>query len=196
MRVPERKYSFHSYWGDVMQIGNKIKRMRLEYGLTQEELADRCELTKGYISQLERDLTSPSIATLKDILDCLGSSIPEFFNDQKTEQVVFKAQDIFVKEEEEKGYKINWIVPNAQKMDMEPIILELSESGETYEDNPHQGEEFGYVLSGSILLILGKERYRVKKGECFHFKTNQPHSIKNSGRKTAQVLWISTPPSF
>jgi transcriptional regulator with XRE-family HTH domain len=63
-----------------MQIGNKIKRLRLEYGLTQEELADRCELTKGYISQLERDLTSPSIATLKDILDCLGSSIPEFFN--------------------------------------------------------------------------------------------------------------------
>ena len=54
-----------------MQIGSKIKRMRLEYGLTQEELADRCELTKGYISQLERDLTSPSIATLQDILDCL-----------------------------------------------------------------------------------------------------------------------------
>lgn len=170
--------------------------MRLEYGLTQEELADRCELTKGYISQLERDLTSPSIATLKDILDCLGSSIPEFFNEQKAEQVVFKAQDVFVKEDEEKGYKINWIVPNAQKMDMEPIILELNESGETYEDNPHQGEEFGYVLTGSILLILGKERYRVKKGECFHFKTNQPHSIKNSGRKIAQVLWISTPPSF
>lgn len=179
-----------------MQIGDKIRRMRMEYGLTQEELADRCELTKGYISQLERDLTSPSIATLKDILDCLGSSIPEFFNEKKKEQIVFKQQDVFVKEVEEQGYRINWIVPNAQKRDMEPIILELNENGETYEDNPHQGEEFGYVLNGSIYLTVGKDRFRVKKGECFHYKTNEPHSIKNSGKKPAQVLWISTPPSF
>lgn len=179
-----------------MKIGDKIRRMRLEYGLTQEELADRCELTKGYISQLERDLTSPSIATLKDILDCLGSSIPEFFNEKKKDQIVFKQQDVFVKEVEEKGYRIHWIVPNAQKMDMEPIIIELSEDGETYEDDPHQGEEFGYVLNGSISLTVGKDHFRVKKGECFHFKTNEPHSIKNNGKKPAQVLWISTPPSF
>ncbi len=180
----------------LMQIGSKIKRMRLEYGLTQEELADRCELTKGYISQLERDLTSPSIATLEDILGCLGSSISEFFNEQKTDQVVFRAKDVFVKEDNEKGYRIQWIVPNAQKMDMEPIILDLYETGETYGDNPHQGEEFGYVLSGSIVLCLGKEQYRVKKGECFHFKTNHIHSIKNNEKKAAQVLWISTPPTF
>lgn len=179
-----------------MQIGAKIKRLRLEYGLTQEELADRCELTKGYISQLERDLTSPSIATLQDILECLGSSIPEFFSEQKAEQVVFKEKDVFVKEVEEKGYRINWIVPNAQKKDMEPIILELQENGETEEDDPHQGEEFGYVLQGTIILTLGKERYKVKKGECFHYKANQPHSIKNAGKRPAQVLWISTPPSF
>ncbi|MBP7175952.1 MAG: helix-turn-helix transcriptional regulator [Thermoclostridium sp.] len=179
-----------------MQIGSKIKRMRMEYGLTQEELADRCELTKGYISQLERDLTSPSIATLKDILDCLGSSIPEFFNEKKKEQIVFRQQDVFVKEVEEQGYRINWIVPNAQKMDMEPIILELNENGETYEDNPHKGEEFGYILNGSILLTVGKDRFRVKKGECFHYKASEPHSIKNGGKKPAQVLWISAPPSF
>ncbi len=179
-----------------MHIGNKIKRLRLEYGLTQEELADRCELTKGYISQLERDLTSPSIATLKDILDCLGSNIPEFFNEQKKEQIVFKEEDIFVKEEGKKGYRIKWIVPNAQKMEMEPIVLELDGNGESEEDNPHQGEEFGYVLSGSIVLYVGKERYRIKKGECFHYKTNQPHRIMNNGKREAKVLWISTPPSF
>ena len=55
-----------------MEIGLKIKQLRLKNSLTQEELADRCELTKGYISQLENDLTSPSIATLKDILTALG----------------------------------------------------------------------------------------------------------------------------
>ena len=68
-----------------MEIGAKIKELRLERGLTQEELGDRCELTKGYISQLENDLTSPSIATLKDILVSLGSSLSEFFSDEEAD---------------------------------------------------------------------------------------------------------------
>ena len=62
-----------------MELGNKIKALRHLCGLTQEELANRCELTKGYISQLENDLTSPSIATLKDILLALGTTLNEFF---------------------------------------------------------------------------------------------------------------------
>ena len=61
-----------------MNIGEKIKRLRIKNSLTQEELADRCELTKGFISQVERDLTSPSIATLVDILECLGTNLQEF----------------------------------------------------------------------------------------------------------------------
>mgnify|MGYP006376251923 CR=1 FL=1 len=62
-----------------MDLGGKIKQMRNQKGLTQEELADRCELTKGYISQLENNLNSPSIATLTDILSALGSNLSEFF---------------------------------------------------------------------------------------------------------------------
>ena len=61
-----------------MNIGEKIKILRKKNGLTQEELADRCELTKGFISQIERDLTSPSIATLVDILESLGTNLQEF----------------------------------------------------------------------------------------------------------------------
>ena len=62
-----------------MEIGVKIKQLRLQRGLTQEELASRTELTKGFISQLERDLTSPSIATLMDILEALGTDVASFF---------------------------------------------------------------------------------------------------------------------
>ena len=64
-----------------MLIGNKIKELRLKNGLTQEELADRCELTKGFISQLERELTSPAISTLVDILSGLGTNLHEFFSE-------------------------------------------------------------------------------------------------------------------
>ena len=70
-----------------MQIGAKLKELRILKGLTQEELADRTELSKGFISQLERDLTSPSIATLMDILQCLGTSIGEFFKETPEEQI-------------------------------------------------------------------------------------------------------------
>ena len=70
-----------------MEIGSKLKELRVLKGLTQEELADRAELSKGFISQLERELTSPSIATLMDILQCLGTTIGDFFNESPDEQV-------------------------------------------------------------------------------------------------------------
>ena len=70
-----------------LEIGDKIKRMRIEKGLTQEELANRCELSKGFISQLENDLTSPSIATLIDILEILGTNLKEFFSDDRDEKI-------------------------------------------------------------------------------------------------------------
>ena len=72
-----------------MDIGGKIKRMRIEKQLTQEELANRCELSKGFISQLENNLTSPSIATLIDILDILGTNLKEFFNEISDEKITF-----------------------------------------------------------------------------------------------------------
>lgn len=99
-----------------MDIGNKIKGLRVQNGLTQEDLANRAELSKGFISQIERDITSPSIATLMDLLQCLGTDLQEFFSDSSDRQVVFKKEDHFLKTEEELGYQISWIVPNAQKM--------------------------------------------------------------------------------
>lgn len=152
---------------NTTKIGTKIKDLRIQKGLTQEELADRCELSKGFISQLERDLTSPSIATLLDILTCLGTDLKDFFNDSEDNQIAFKEADYFEKIDEELHNKIEWIIPNAQKNMMEPIRLSLSPGGSTYPDNPHEGEEFGYVLLGSITLVLGKRRIKVKKGNPF-----------------------------
>ena len=76
-----------------MNIGDKIRRLRLQRGLTQAELADRCELSKSFISLLERDLTSPSLDTLSDLLETLGSDLPSFFA-KADEKIVFGAEDI------------------------------------------------------------------------------------------------------
>ncbi|MFA9423022.1 MAG: helix-turn-helix domain-containing protein, partial [Sedimentibacter sp.] len=169
--------------------------IRVANSLTQQELADRCELTKGYISQLERDLTSPSIATLTDILECLGTDLAGFFNEAVNSKIVFKEEDVFIKESDD-NYIINWIIPNAQKNKMEPILVELKSYGKTKLDEPHEGEEFGYVLSGAIILNYGSQTYKIKKGESFYFKTNKNHYIENMGKNSAQLIWVCAPPNF
>lgn len=177
-----------------MEIGKKIKQLRIQKGLTLEELASRSELTKGFLSQLERDLTSPSIATLNDIVEALGSTLGEFFKEEKEEQLVFRKKDFFVDERE--NCTINWIVPNTQKNEMEPILLELPQGGESFAMAPHSGEEFGYVLEGTVLLLTGERRNIVHKGETFYLSGKQGHYLKNEKKTTAKVLWISTPPLF
>lgn len=177
-----------------MQIGEKLKELRTLKGLTQEELADRAELSKGFISQVERDLTSPSIATLMDILQCLGTSVSEFFQEESEEQIVFGRQDFFEKHDPELKNTVQWIIPNAQKNAMEPILLTLEPGGSTYPDNPHEGEEFGYVLQGSVTICLGNRVCRAKKGEAFCFSSDKPHYL--TSKSGAVVLWVSSPPSF
>ena len=177
-----------------MDIGNKLKELRVLKGLTQEELADRSELSKGFISQLERNLTSPSITTLMDILQCLGTSNGEFFNEAPDEQIVFGKQDYFVKEDTEYKNEIKWIIPNAQKNTIEPIYLTLQAGGSTCPDTPHEGEEFGYVLQGAVSIHLGNKTYKAKKGESFYYTADKTHFL--SSKNGATLIWVSSPPSF
>ena len=177
-----------------MDLGKKIKQMRNQKGLTQEELADRCELTKGYISQLENNLNSPSIATLTDILSALGSNLSEFFQEAPEEKVVFNKNEFIEKDTD--GVFWRWLIPNAQKNMMEPVLVELDEKIATSTDIPHEGEEFGYVLDGTIAIVLGNKHHVCKKGEAFYYPANKPHYIINKGKGKSKFLWISTPPNF
>ena len=160
-----------------MDIGAKIKRIRLSNQLTLEELANRSELTKGFLSQLERDLTSPSVATLENILEALGTNLKDFFSEDEDEQIVFSKDDFF--ENIQDDYKISYIIPNAQKNEMEPILIELKKGKNSMEIDPHDDEE-----------------YEVKKGETFYLKGNLPHYIVNKHDTLAKVIWVSTPPIF
>lgn len=180
-----------------MEIGEKLRELRIQRGLTQEDLANRCELSKGFISQVERELASPSIATLKDMLECLGVTLQQFFTDSGKEKIVFAPQqDMFEKEDPEEGRKITWLVPDAQKNSMEPILLELEPGGKSYTLPPLESEEFGYVLRGQVTLVTGKSHHTVRKGCSFCLHPSVTHYIENNGSKPAAVLWVSTPPSF
>lgn len=178
----------------TVEIGKKIKRLRLQLNLSQHELADRCELTKGYISQLENDLTSPSISTLIDILSALGTDLAEFFKKEDDGRVVFHADEYI--EKSESGMLWKWIIPNAQKNEMEPVLVELEPSASTPDDFPHEGEEFGYVLEGKVCIELDRARHVCKKGEAFYYTADRSHRISNCGKTAAKFLWVSTPPNF
>ena len=181
----------------MIDIGAKIKGMRLKLALTQEELAARTELSKGFISQLERNLTSPSIATLADILEALGTDLASFFAaDDPNEKVVFTPDDMFESEDETLASSICWLVPNAQKNALEPILVTLGPGGRTVEDDPHEGEEFGYVLLGSVVLVIGSRKLKLHKGDSFCFKPTETHYIVNNQKREAKLIWVSTPPSF
>lgn len=179
-----------------MDIGAKIKSIRLQRGLTQEELALRCELTKGYISQLENDLASPSIATLVDILNILGVSLQTFFTERREEKIVFTKADFF---ESANGDGTNtWLIPNSQKNEMEPIVLTLPENGASETRLPFEGEEFGYVLEGRVEIDCeqGKFVYKAKKGEAFYIDGKYEHTLRNAGANKCRIIWVTTPSNF
>ena len=179
-----------------MDIGKRIRQLRIQNDLTLEELASRTELTKGFLSQLERNLASPSIQTLEDITEALGTTMAQFFTQDEREQIVFTAEDAFVDERENET--IHWIVPNAQKNDMEPIRVDLKPGASTDVIEPHSGEEFGFVLNGRLLLCrdTDKKGIPVRKGETFYLTGRESHWLENRTDKPASVLWISTPPVF
>ena len=179
-----------------MDLGKRFKQLRIKKGLTLEELASRTELTKSFLSQLERNLTSPSIQTLENIVEVLGVSMADFFQESQDTQIVFTDKDYF--EDDREGMTITYIVPNAQKNMMEPLLVTLQPGGESQTVLPHEGEEMGYVIQGRIRLenLTDQTSQTVRKGETFCFRGDFRHRIVNNGQTVARILWISTPPIF
>ena len=155
--------SFYGYW-------TKLKSLRTQNGLTQQELADRAELTKGFISQVERNLTSPSISTLADILQCLGSSLQEFLRMTRRSRSSFREEDYFLKDDPELGHQIEWLVPNAQKNQMEPIRMTLAPPGTLlYRVAPMWEKKWGTSSKEISFLHWARKPTAYKKVKRFIF---------------------------
>ncbi len=178
-----------------MKIGERIRSLREMSNLTQEELADRAGLTKGFISQIERDLTSISLDSLDQILKALDENICDFFREASEEKITYREKDR-VAIEKERIEKFELLVPGSTNRRLEPILLTLHQGQSTPKERPHDGEEFGYVLRGRISLRFGREVLKLKQGECFYFSAEKEHWLQNTSSRTAAVLWITSPPYF
>ena len=176
-----------------MKIGRRIKNLRLKKGLTQEELGERTDLTKGYISQIERDLSSPSIETFFDILEVLGCAPKDFFDDEEQEQkVVYGEEDRTEFVDEERGYRIQWLVPESNENEMEPILITLEKGGTFKTFEPSLADTFAYVLKGSIRVSLGHRHYHAKAGETVYYQASEEHRISNDNDGPSDLLLVAT----
>lgn len=179
-----------------IEIGQKIKNLRLAAELTQVELANRASLTKGFISQIENDQTSISLDSLIDILEALGTTMSEFFaDDSRVDRICFDREDrVSISERGASSFEL--LVPGSTNMLMDPIEVSLAPGESLASEDPHYGEEFGYVLSGNLSLSYGNRTYKAKKGNCFYFAAEKKHQFYNSGKITTSFIWVMSPPQM
>src|SRR4030042_1947289 len=116
----------------------------------------RANLTKGFISQVERDLTSISLDSLVQILEAMDENISDFFRETSQEKMVYREKDR-VPIEKERIQRFELLVPGSTNRRLEPVLLTLKQGQATPKEQPHEGEEFGFVLQGRGSLRVGRE---------------------------------------
>lgn len=178
-----------------IDIGERIKDLRQAAELTQEELAERAELSKGFISQVERGLTNLSIENLVAILSALDVSLQEFFATPVKEKVVYGPEDV-TPVDRDSEYPLELLVPGAANRSMEPAMLTLASGEKTEPDKPYNGDVFGYLLEGRMKVHYGGTTYLMNHGEWCFFSATHKHFFENPGPGLAKLLWMTSPPNF
>ncbi|AID43125.1 XRE family transcriptional regulator [Staphylococcus xylosus] len=175
-----------------MDIGKKIKNLRIIKHLTQEELAERTDLSKGYISQIESQHASPSMETFLNILEVLGTTPSDFFKEARTEKVLYKKASQVTYDEYDKGYILNWPVTQSNEFEMEPLLLTLKGNASYKNFEPSESDTFIYCLKGQVTLKLGDDEHHAVVGDALYFKANQLHRLINPTSEEAQVMIVAT----
>lgn len=183
-----------------MKIGKTIREFRLARNMSIKELSKKTNLTSSLISQVERNLISPSLNSLTKISGALKVPIVSFFTEatlkpcpitrkkQRKKTVIFSSSHVI--------YQL--LSPDPDRK-IEFLSVEIEPEEDENDENElimHTGEECGYVIKGELEVRLGKERYYLKEGDSIYFQSRIPHRFKNTGKGKAISIWAMTPPSF
>jgi len=183
-----------------MKIGKTIREFRLARNMSIKELSKKTNLTSSLISQVERNLISPSLNSLTKISGALRVPMVSFFTEatlkpcpitrkkQRKKTVIFSSSHVI--------YQL--LSPDPDRK-IEFLSVEIEPEEDENDENElitHGGEECGYVIKGELEVRLGKERYRLKEGDSIYFQSRIPHRFKNTGKGKVISIWAMTPPSF
>ena len=179
-----------------MQLGRKIRDLRLRRGLTVQKLADATGLSKGFISQVENDRTSPSLATLRDLAAALRTSMAYLVLEDDPTLHVVRAADR-PRLPADGGAPRTELLSAPPRRNLELLRLELPpgpQAGESRHSNP--GEECLLCVEGRVRLLHGEQEVMLETGDSCHFDGRVPHSTENPGPAPATVLIATMPAAF
>jgi transcriptional regulator with XRE-family HTH domain len=179
-----------------MQLGRKIRDLRLRRGMTVQQLAEASGLSKGFISQVENDRTSPSLATLRDLAEALKTSVAYLVvEEERVPYVVRRAERPRI-EVGGNTSKVE-VLSASPKRNLELLMAELPPDMPAGERRHyHHGEECMVVLEGRVRLACGDHVLVLEAGDSCHYDGRVPHAVENCGTGAARVLMAITPAAF
>jgi transcriptional regulator with XRE-family HTH domain len=182
----------------MARIGEALRKLRLERGLTLKQLAEACGLSVSFLSQAERGLSSISVATLERVAAALGLSLREFFvmadppgSAGSSHSAVLRAEDQPAVNLSDAAIKYRFLNRGVPGRPFDVVIGEIP-SGYTYPLASHEGEEFGYVLAGSLRLSFESTEYVLGPGDSYHFGAHAVHGYEAVGDVSVRLLWVQT----
>ncbi|HEY2676688.1 MAG TPA: cupin domain-containing protein [Steroidobacteraceae bacterium] len=180
-----------------LDVGSHLKAVRQMYGLSQRELAKRAGVTNGLISLIEQNRVSPSVGSLKKVLDGIPMALADFF----TMEVGGKPQVFFPREQlpdiGTASVELRLVGGRLAKRSMSILHERYSPNADTGEEMlTHAGEEGGVVVKGKIELTVGGESRILGVGDAYYFKSSLPHRFRNVGREECEIVSASSPPTF
>jgi transcriptional regulator with XRE-family HTH domain len=180
-----------------IDVGARLRSVRITFGLSQRALARRAGVTNGLISLIEQNRVSPSVSSLKKVLDGVPMTLAEFFtlDMSAAPQSFFSAAELTELGNEQVSLRL----VAAQRPGRQLTVLHerYAPGAETGDEMlTHRGEEGGVVVRGRIELTLAGVTRVLNVGEAYYFSSHLPHRFKNAGREPCEIISASTPASF
>lgn len=176
-----------------VRIGARLRAARLASGLTIEKVADAARLTKGYVSRLERDQVSPSVASLVALCEAVGMRVGELFEPPQT--AVVRAGE--AKRINFGGRKVREFLLTPGTQQHLEVIHSIIEPGGTGGSELYSLDceiEFAYVVAGMLELVFTEEVIVLDTGDAITFPGREPHTWRNASKSdTCEVLWVLAP---
>lgn len=180
-----------------LDVGTHLKAVRQMYGLSQRELAKRAGVTNGLISLIEQNRVSPSVSSLKKVLDGIPMALADFFTMDLggQAQVFFPRQDLA--DIGTASVELRLVGSRLAKRSMSILHERYAANADTGEEMlTHAGEEGGVIVKGKIELTVGGESRILGPGDAYYFKSSLPHRFRNLGRDECEIVSASSPPTF
>ncbi len=173
----------------MKSIGERIKALRTEQGMTLTELGEKVALSVSYLSQIERDKTTPSLSTLMDIAKALNVGLRYFFETEAEAAYVVRADEGQADFAPDSSTVCLRLVPEVGSSKIEAFRVVLQPHTSPHQLAPFTGEEFSFVVSGKLTLSVGDEQFVLDAGDSIHYDALQPHCWCNAGDEPCVIIW-------